>query len=91
MIALPLLARALNATFSEPEATLTALTRVGAAGAPTITAADRADHGPAPREFVARAVHVYRLPDVRRVTVNGDAAPAFERVTPPLLDSHLAV
>ena len=38
-----------------------------------------------------RAAHAYVLPAVRAVTVNfGDAEPAV-RVTPPLLDVHVAV
>ena len=36
-------------------------------------------------------MHLYLLPAVRWVTLKGDAAPAFVRVAPPLLDLHLAV
>jgi len=91
VIALPLFAPGVNLTFSEPAATLTAVTCVGAAGAPTIAAADGSLAGPVPRAFVARTVHVYRLPVVKLVTVNGDAVPVFVWVAPPLFDAHLAV
>jgi len=91
VIFLPFVAPALNVTLSEPAATLTALMWVGAPGDPTITAADGTDQAPAPRELIARTVHVYRFPVVRCVTVNGDALPVFERSTPPLLDVHAAL
>lgn len=89
--ALPLSAPGVNETFSEPGTTLTAVACVGAPGEPTITEADGADAGPVPRAFVAFAVHVYLFAVVTPVTVNGDTVPVLVRVTPPLLDAHLAV
>ena len=59
---LPLLTAAVNDTTSDPVAVVvepeTAVTDVGAAGAPTITAADATDALPAPRELDALTVHV---------------------------------
>jgi hypothetical protein len=62
VIALPLFAPILYVTVNEPVAVVvacdTALTAVGAAGEPTITASDGADARPAPRAFVALTVQV---------------------------------
>jgi hypothetical protein len=63
VIAAPLLfAGAVNVTVSDPVVPVvepdTALTLTGASGAPALTAAEAADAGPAPREFVAFTVHV---------------------------------
>ena len=72
----------------EPETTVTA---VGAAGAPTMAAADGADARPSPRAFVAVTVQVYVFPVVRLGTVSGEAAPVWVPVAPPSLDAQVAV
>jgi len=54
----PLLLRFMNDTLICPAETLTAVTFVGATGAPTVTGVVGADAGPTPRAFVAVAVHV---------------------------------
>src|SRR4029077_19519452 len=58
------------------------------------TGSDGAESRPAPRALVAFTVHVYDLPVVTAATVIGAAvAPACVPVlvTPPLLDTHVAV
>jgi len=52
---------------------------------------DGCDEGPVPRALVAFTVHVYDLPGVNPLTVTGPVRADFERVTPPLLDVHVAV
>ena len=47
--------------------------------------------GPVPTVFVATTVHVYVLPVVSPVTVNGESGPVCVPVTPPLLDTHVVV
>ena len=95
VIALPLFAPIVNVTVNEPVVVVagpdTALTFVGAAGEPTITASDGADATPVPIPFVAWTVHVYVAAVVKAVTVNGDPAPLCTPVAPPLLDPHVAV
>ena len=62
VIALTLSAPSVNVTVNEPVVVVvdpdTALTPVGAAGEPTITAPDAADAGPVPTTFVAVTVKV---------------------------------
>jgi hypothetical protein len=84
-----LFAPATNDTLICPAATLTAVTLVGGAGEPTMTASDEADAKPAPREFAALTAHVYIFPVVKAVTTTGLAVPFCERVTPALLDVHV--
>ena len=61
MIVTPLLAPTVNDTFTAPVDVVvepdTAVTAVGGAGEPSVTGKDGADTRPAPREFVAFAVH----------------------------------
>jgi hypothetical protein len=66
-MALPLFAPGVNATRIWPDATCVAVTPVGAAGEPTITATDGAEARPAPRALVAVTVHVYTLAVVQGV------------------------
>ena len=56
-----------------------------------IAGPDGADDRPAPRPLVPLTVHVYGLLVVKPVTVNGATMPVFAQVTPPLLDTHVAV
>ena len=58
VIVLPLLAPAAKDTRSEPFATFVALTAVGAAGDPTISAPEATDAAPAPAALIAFTVHV---------------------------------
>jgi hypothetical protein len=89
----PLFAAAVNDTLNEPVVavvgTPTAMTLLGAAGDPTMTAADGADPGPPPLRFVACTVHEYVLPVVRPETVSGPTAPVVVPVRPALLDVHV--
>ena len=95
VIALPLFAPIVNVTVNDPVVVVagpdTALTFVGAAGEPTITASDGADAAPVPMALVAWTVHEYVAPVVKPVTVNGDTAPVCTPVAPPLVDPHVAV
>jgi hypothetical protein len=98
VIALPLFAPIVNVTVNEPVAVVveldTAFTFVGAAGEPTITESDGVEAALAPIALVALTVQAYVLAVVTADTVIGAAAapmwtPVF--VTPPLLDTHVAV
>ncbi len=46
--------------------------------------------GPVPRALVAFTVHVYVLPALKPVTVNGPALAEVVLVTPPILELHVA-
>ena len=55
------------------------------------TAADCAEARLVPRALVALTLQTYVFAVVNPVMVNGDAVPAFARVTPPFDDVHVAV
>jgi hypothetical protein len=89
--AAPLFAPAVNDTASEPAADGSTVTPVGAAGAPTTTAADAADAALLPIALFAFTEHAYDLPVVAPVTVIGLALAVATRATPPFDDVHVAV
>jgi hypothetical protein len=67
-------------TSAEPLPATTALTAVGAPGAPTgVTWFEGAEAGPVPTAFVARTVNVYAVPSVRPVIVIGLPVPVAVR------------
>ncbi len=68
MIADPLFAGAVHDTTADPFPG-TAVTPVGATGAPTVTAPDATDCGPVPLAFLAATVNVYVVALVNPVTV----------------------
>ena len=79
-----MLAGGVNDTVATPSPA-TALTAVGAPGAPTgVTLPLGAEAGLTPMAFVAVIVNVYAVPLVRPVTVIGEAAPVA--VMPPGLE-----
>jgi hypothetical protein len=91
MLAPPSLAGGENATEMLFDPAVTDVT-VGAPGGPSVTTgADGADGGPNPALSSARTVHVYVDAAVKFETTIGDADPFFERVTPPLLEMHIAL
>jgi hypothetical protein len=98
VIALPLLAPAVNDTVSGAVVVVvdpaTALTAVGAAGDPSITAGDGVDAALVPMALVALTVHLYVFAVVTEVTVIGAAVAPVRvpvRVTPLLDELHVAV
>jgi hypothetical protein len=68
VIADPLFAGAVHDTTADPFPG-TAVTPVGATGAPTVTPPDATDCGPVPLAFLAVTVNVYVVPFARPVTV----------------------
>jgi hypothetical protein len=56
-----------------------------------VTGAEGAEAAPRPLRFRAATVHAYVLPELRSLTLIGDACRVFDRVRPPLLEVHTAL
>ena len=52
---------------------------------------DGREAGPVPRLFAALTMHRYDLPEVSALAISGLLLPVVVLVTPPFVDSHLAM